>query len=188
LLAASVIAALLCLALPVAWQGGLSWPAAPAAAAGVAYTGVVASAVAFWAWNTGVAAIGPVAASRHMMLMPVYGAAIAWAALGETVGVHQALGGALVLLGLHVARLAGPQAPRRAWRWAAAAAALLLVATGARAADAPPAAGTCGRGWLIVDAALSPTEPPRLHTLDRGPIADRVPPEPGPVCPGRCEP
>jgi drug/metabolite transporter (DMT)-like permease len=128
LLTASVMAALLCLAPAVAWQGGLSWPAGAPATAGVIYTGVLASAVAFWAWNTGVAALGPVAASRHMMLMPVYGAALAWPVLGEPVGLYQALGGAVVLAGLWLARFTGADAGWRALRWASAAAIALALA------------------------------------------------------------
>jgi drug/metabolite transporter (DMT)-like permease len=119
LLTASVLAALLCLAPAAAWQGGIAWPAGTHAAAGVIYTGVLASALAFWAWNTGVAAVGPVRASRHMMLMPVYGAALSWPVLGEPVGPYQALGGALVVAGLRLARLTGVDAGRRALRAAA---------------------------------------------------------------------
>jgi drug/metabolite transporter (DMT)-like permease len=118
LLTASVVAALLCLAPAAARQGGIDWPADPRAAAGVMYTGLVASALAFWAWNTGVAAVGPVAASRHMMLMPVYGAALSWPALGEPVGLYQAIGGVLVATGLWVARFTGVDAGARALRWA----------------------------------------------------------------------
>lgn len=133
LLSASVIAALLCLAPAVAWQGGIQWPADSGAAAGVIYTGILASAVAFWAWNTGVSALGPVAASRHMMLMPVYGAALSWPVLGEPVGPYQALGGALVVAGLWLARMTGVDAGRRALRAAAMAViglALALVLSG----------------------------------------------------------
>ncbi len=127
LLTASVVAALACLAPAVAWQGGIDWPADPRAAVGVIYTGVMASAVAFWAWNTGVVAVGPVAASRHMMLMPVYGAALAWPTLGEPVSLYQALGGVLVIFGLWMARLTGPSAGTRAVRLASLAALALIV-------------------------------------------------------------
>jgi hypothetical protein len=68
----------------------------PGTAAGVIGTGMMASALAFWAWNTTVAALGRVAASRHVMLMTVYGAALAWPALGEPLGLDEALGGAWV--------------------------------------------------------------------------------------------
>lgn len=150
LLTASVLAALLCLAPVAAWQGGIAWPAGQRAAAGVIYTGVVASAVAFWAWNTGVAAVGPVHASRHMMLMPVYGAALSWPLLGEPVGPYQALGGALVIAGIWLARLTGVDAGRRVLRWALVAfvgfALALALTGGAQPVHPAPRGGLPRRG------------------------------------------
>ena len=104
LLSASIVAAL-GLMLPIALIfGKLALPSSVSSIAGVAYIGIMASAVGFVLWNRGVAHTGPSNAAPYLYLMPVYGAALSFLILGEPVHFYQLVGGALVLGGLLLAR------------------------------------------------------------------------------------
>jgi drug/metabolite transporter (DMT)-like permease len=108
LLTASVIAAL-ALMLPGVWIfGDLALPSGGRMVASLGYIGVLASALAFVLWNHGASRVGPSRAAPYLFLMPVYGSILSLVILGEGVARYQYAGGALVLLGLWLAR---PQTP-----------------------------------------------------------------------------
>ncbi len=77
-------------------------PTLPALGA-VAYTGIVASVFAFLCYNTAIARIGPNAAGFSLLLMPVFGSALAIAFLGETLHLYHLLTFATVLAGILLA-------------------------------------------------------------------------------------
>ena len=71
--------------------------------AGVAYVGVVASVLAYIAWNHGVAQIGPARAGPFMYLMLVYTPLLSIAFLGERIELFHFAGAALIILGIYLA-------------------------------------------------------------------------------------
>ncbi len=93
------------LALPFLYPAMLSeWRSAPPAltpALGLTmlYIGVFPAFIAFLAWNEGVRRAGPSGAMAFSTLLPVYGALRGALFLGETLGVGQIAGGALVIGG-----------------------------------------------------------------------------------------
>lgn len=72
----------------------------PSIAAGLAYIGIGASVIAFLCWNRGVALVGPAQAGVYLNLMPVFGAVLAFAILGEALHPYHAAGAALVFSGV----------------------------------------------------------------------------------------
>jgi drug/metabolite transporter (DMT)-like permease len=104
LLAASIAAALLIMLPLLLLRGELALPTDGPVLASLAYIGVMASAMAFLLWNRGVASVGAARAAPFMYLMPLYGSVLAFAFLGDAVQSFQVAGGALVLLGLWLAR------------------------------------------------------------------------------------
>jgi drug/metabolite transporter (DMT)-like permease len=85
---------------------------APAVVAGLLYIGLVAAVAAFLAWNAGIARLGPSRGAIFLNLIPVFTAAIAVPALGESLVPAQLFGGLLVLLGVVlVTREAKPAGP-----------------------------------------------------------------------------
>lgn len=72
----------------------------PPIAAGLAYIGIGASVIAFLCWNRGVTLVGPARAGVYLHLMPVFGAVLAFAILGEALHVYHAVGAALVFTGV----------------------------------------------------------------------------------------
>lgn len=71
--------------------------------ASVAYTGFVASVLAFLCYNAAIARIGPNATGFFLLLMPVFGSALAIAFLGETLHLYHLLAFATVLAGILLA-------------------------------------------------------------------------------------
>lgn len=71
--------------------------------ASLAYVALFPSVVAYIFWNRGVREVGPNAAGVTLQLMPVFGALLAAAFLGERLAGHHWLGGALVLSGILLA-------------------------------------------------------------------------------------
>jgi drug/metabolite transporter (DMT)-like permease len=71
--------------------------------ASLAYVGLMASVVAYLAWNEGVAAWGPQRSGPFLHLLPVFAAILATLLLGESFRAYHAAGFALVLTGLRVA-------------------------------------------------------------------------------------
>jgi drug/metabolite transporter (DMT)-like permease len=67
---------------------------------GLFYVAVFASILAFLLWNNGVAKIGPNRASTFIYLMPLFGALLSFAFLGEGVQPYQVTGGLSIFLGL----------------------------------------------------------------------------------------
>lgn len=108
LLAATIVVGL-ALLVPAWWLTGgpaARPPLSPEALAGALYVGVFASFVAFLCWNTGVARVGPGTAGSFMYLMPLYGAVLGYAALGEGIAPFHLAGAALVFAGLALLRSA----------------------------------------------------------------------------------
>jgi drug/metabolite transporter (DMT)-like permease len=68
----------------------------------ILYIALFASVLAFLLWNHGVSKIGPSKAGTFIYLMPVFGAVLAFAFLGEGLQVYQLGGGALIFLGIAV--------------------------------------------------------------------------------------
>lgn len=77
----------------------LNWQAAGA----IAYTAIMASLVAYLAWNNGVKVLGPATASLFSYLMPVFTALLGVVLLGESLHWYHVVGGALTFLGLVMA-------------------------------------------------------------------------------------
>jgi drug/metabolite transporter (DMT)-like permease len=79
---------------------GLLIDGSPEIFCGVVYLGAVASALAYWLWEKGVAAVGPAAACQFFHVVPLSAALLAWAGLGEALTLQQGAGASLVLLGI----------------------------------------------------------------------------------------
>ncbi len=101
-LAASIAAALAMMA-PLLILGAPT----PAAALGafpvllsIGYIALFASAIAFLLWSHGVSRLGPARAGQFVHLMPVFGAGLAFAVLGEVPTPAQIAGAVLVLSGI----------------------------------------------------------------------------------------
>lgn len=105
LLSATVLIALVLL-LPVygleIWSGARLQLTA-ASLMSLAYVALFPSVVAYIFWNRGVREVGPNAAGVTLQLMPVFGALLAVALLGERLAGYHWLGGALVLSGILLA-------------------------------------------------------------------------------------
>jgi len=71
----------------------------------VAYTGIIASIVAFWGFNGAVARIGPAKATTFLHLMPVIGSVLAVFFLGESFAFYHIIGFPIVLLGVGIATM-----------------------------------------------------------------------------------
>ncbi|GGD11731.1 DMT family transporter [Halopseudomonas salina] len=69
----------------------------------IAYTAVMASLVAYMAWNNGVKVLGPGTASLFSYLMPVFTALLGVLLLGEVLRWYHLVGGSLTFLGLLLA-------------------------------------------------------------------------------------
>lgn len=103
-LAASIVPAVLLL-VPVvavpAFGGTLAWPDwSPRVVGLMAYIVVGASLVPFLLWSWGVGAIGPERAGPYVHLLPLFGAVLAVALLGEVVVAAQIAGAAAVFGGI----------------------------------------------------------------------------------------
>jgi drug/metabolite transporter (DMT)-like permease len=85
-----------------AWRGAqMPWDGRTAATLG--YVGVMASVVAYVAWNQGVAELGADRSGAFLHLLPAFAAVLAAVLLGESFRAYHAAGIALVLLGVRVA-------------------------------------------------------------------------------------
>lgn len=97
-------------ALEAAFGRAFQWT--PAVAAGVAYTGLFASVMATVLFTFGLARVGANITSLFTHLIPVFGAVLAYALLGEALGLHHLAGFVLILAGLAIAQ--GARIARRA--------------------------------------------------------------------------
>lgn len=77
--------------------------------AAVAYFAIFPSVLAYFFWNAGVARIGAERAGMFLHLMPVFGAALSWLALGEALFWYHYAGAALIFAGLAVASIGKPR-------------------------------------------------------------------------------
>jgi drug/metabolite transporter (DMT)-like permease len=103
-LAASTVAGI-ALLLPVVALSGAPPPApTPAFVAALFYTAAGASLAGFLLWSHGVSVLGPERAGQFVHLMPLFGAALAGALLGETFTQAQLGGAATVLAGIALGR------------------------------------------------------------------------------------
>lgn len=75
--------------------------------ASVAYWAVFPSVLAYFFWNAGVARVGAERAGAFLHLMPIFGAILAWAFLGESLEVYHYAGAALIFAGLFIATHGG---------------------------------------------------------------------------------
>ena len=66
----------------------------------IAYVAIAASIIAFSTFNAAVARIGPTRTSYFLHLLPVFGALLAYAILGETLAPYHGIGFALTLSGV----------------------------------------------------------------------------------------
>jgi drug/metabolite transporter (DMT)-like permease len=89
-------AGLLALGAPPAWPGG-------AAAAGVLYTALGPSVLAYLCWNRGVAVVGANTAGFTVHLLPAFGTVLAILFLGESFAGFHAAGIAVILAGVLLA-------------------------------------------------------------------------------------
>ena len=120
-LAASIAAALAMMSPLLCLGIGVTRPLASLASftvlLSVAYIALFASAIAFLLWSRGVSQLGPVRAGQFVHLMPIFGAGLAFAVLGELPGREQIIGALLVLSGIalveHRARQANRSIPVR---------------------------------------------------------------------------
>jgi drug/metabolite transporter (DMT)-like permease len=72
--------------------------------AGVAFSGVVAIALAYLIWNTGLGAIGGTRTAVYSNLTPLIAATLSWFTLGERWSPGQFVGAATVLVGIALTR------------------------------------------------------------------------------------
>ena len=79
----------------------------PASIGGILYVGVVASVLAYVAWNRGVARIGPARAGPFMYLMLLYTPILSIVFLGERVQLYHFAGAALIVAGIYLATVRG---------------------------------------------------------------------------------
>jgi drug/metabolite transporter (DMT)-like permease len=67
---------------------------------GIGYIAIFGSVIGFLFWSYGVAELGPARAGQFVHLMPVFGAALSFAFLGESLSTSQVVGASLVLSGI----------------------------------------------------------------------------------------
>lgn len=67
---------------------------------GLAFVAVFPSICAIFLWNYGIERLGPSRSGIYMFLMPVFGAALAYAFLGETLAWYHVLGTGLIVSGV----------------------------------------------------------------------------------------
>ena len=81
-----------------------------AALGGIAYVGIVASVLAYIAWNHGVEQIGPARAGPFMYLMLVFTPVLSIVFLGERLELFHFAGAALIISGIYLATFSGKRA------------------------------------------------------------------------------
>jgi len=74
---------------------------------GIGYVGLVASVLAYIAWNRGVARVGPARAAPFMYLMLLFTPVLSIAFLGERLQSYHFVGAALILSGIYLATVRG---------------------------------------------------------------------------------
>jgi drug/metabolite transporter (DMT)-like permease len=74
---------------------------------GIAYVGIVASVLAYMAWNRGVARVGPARAAPFMYLMLLFTPLLAIVFLGERLQSYHFAGAGLIIAGIYLATATG---------------------------------------------------------------------------------
>jgi drug/metabolite transporter (DMT)-like permease len=112
-LGGTIVIGLLVLAPLYVWEALNSVPVTftPGVAAGVAYTGIFPSVLAYLFWNRGVAEVGANRAGQFLHLIPVFGTLLAVIFLGESLRLFHLFGAVLIFAGIYLAAPRGP--PRR---------------------------------------------------------------------------
>lgn len=104
-LGGTIVIGLLILAPLYVWEALTSVPVAFSAGvvAGIAYTGIFPSVLAYLFWNRGVAEVGANRAGQFLHLIPVFGTALAVVFLGETLKLFHLAGAVLIFGGIYLA-------------------------------------------------------------------------------------
>jgi drug/metabolite transporter (DMT)-like permease len=86
----------------LAWEisTGRTMSLTPTTVGVVIYVSVFASCLAYWAWSSGVALLGPSTASLYIHLIPVFASILAVIFLGERFAGYHGVGIALIVAGL----------------------------------------------------------------------------------------
>lgn len=67
------------------------------------YVALLPSLVAYFCWDRGVARAGAIVPMYFVNLTPVFAGLLSYFILGEPIGIHHVIGGALILAGIHLA-------------------------------------------------------------------------------------
>jgi drug/metabolite transporter (DMT)-like permease len=96
--------------------GEVHWSALPLAFwIDMAYLGVLPTAVAYLFYYRGVRDVGPASSVTMMFLVPVFGSFCAFVLLGQRIGLNQAVGGLLMIIGALLAVTNGQLRFARGW-------------------------------------------------------------------------
>lgn len=90
-------------------DASITWTASSLSA--ILYVGVLASIIAFYAWNTAVIQIGPAKAANYLNLIPVFAATFAILFINEKMAWYQVIGGAFVIIGVALSTKKQKQKP-----------------------------------------------------------------------------
>jgi len=106
-LGATIIIGLLILAPLYCWEALNSDPVtfSPRVIAGVGYTGIFPSELAYLFWNRGVAEVGANRAGQFLNLVPVFGTLLAMVFLGEVLRPFHIAGALLIFSGIYLATM-----------------------------------------------------------------------------------
>jgi drug/metabolite transporter (DMT)-like permease len=104
-LGGTIVIGLLVLAPLYVWEALGSAPVTFTAGvtAGIAYTGIFPSVLAYLFWNRGVAEVGSNRAGQFLHLIPVFGTLLAVIFLGESLKLYHLFGAALIFVGIYLA-------------------------------------------------------------------------------------
>jgi len=106
-LGATIVIGLLILAPLYCWEAFNSAPVtfSPGVIAGVGYTGIFPSVLAYLFWNRGVAEVGANRAGQFLHLVPVFGTLLAMVFLGEVLRPFHVAGALLIFAGIYLATM-----------------------------------------------------------------------------------
>jgi drug/metabolite transporter (DMT)-like permease len=106
-LGSTVVIGLLILAPLYCWEAFNSGPVtlSPGVIAGVGYTGIFPSVLAYLFWNRGVAEVGANRAGQFLHLVPLFGTLLAVVFLRESLQAFHLAGAALIFAGIYLATM-----------------------------------------------------------------------------------
>jgi drug/metabolite transporter (DMT)-like permease len=90
------------------WTGQAVAPTASNLGA-LTYVALLPSLVAYFCWDRGVARAGAVLPMYFVNLTPVFAGLLSYFFLGEAIGLHHLIGGALIIAGIHLASRPEPR-------------------------------------------------------------------------------